>query len=175
MKNTTKQTVFSGLFLALALLMPFVTGQFPSLGSQLLPMHLPVLLCGFICGWRSGLLVGFVSPLLRSILFGMPPMYPVAIAMAFELASYGFLAGFLYEKFSNKAWKTIATLIIAMIGGRIVWGISMSVLLMMTSNMFTMKMFIAGAWINAIPGIILQLILIPTLLMSLKRVLIYEK
>lgn len=175
MKKTTRQLVLSGLFLALGLIMPFLTMQIPELGSKLLPMHLPVLLCGMICGWQSGLLVGVMTPLLRSILFGMPPMYPVAIAMAFELASYGLIAGYLYEKIKQGWLKVWLPLITAMIIGRLVWGAAMYFLLNLNDGMFTLKMFLAGAWINAIPGIVLQLILIPTIMMSLTRVLQYEQ
>ena len=94
MSTKTKRLVISALLLAAGLVLPFLTGGIPNFGRMLLPMHLPVLLCGFVCGWKWGLLVGFVTPLLRSVLFGMPPMVPTALAMAFELAAYGALAGF---------------------------------------------------------------------------------
>ena len=84
MSNKTKKLVLSALLLAAGLVLPFLTGSIPNFGRMLLPMHLPVLLCGFVCGWKWGLLVGFVTPLLRSVLFGMPPMVPTALAMAFE-------------------------------------------------------------------------------------------
>ncbi len=61
---------------------------------MLLPMHIPVLLCGLICGWKYGILVGFILPLLRHTIFGMPILFPTGIAMAFELATYGFVIGF---------------------------------------------------------------------------------
>ena len=96
MKNnniTVRTVVFAAAFLALALMLPFLTGQIPQIGSMLSPMHIPVLLCGFVCGWPWGLAVGVVAPPLRSVLFGMPPMYPTALCMAFELAAYGAVAG----------------------------------------------------------------------------------
>ena len=93
MKVSTKSLTLSAMLLALALVLPFLTGQIPEIGSMLLPMHIPVLLCGFLCGWQWGLIVGFIAPLLRSVLFGMPPMVNVAIPMAFELAAYGAFAG----------------------------------------------------------------------------------
>ena len=92
-----RRMTYSALCLALALVLPFLTGQIPQIGSALCPMHLPVLLCGFLCGWPWGLAVGFIAPLLRSVIFGMPPMIPTALAMAFELAVYGGLAGLLYH------------------------------------------------------------------------------
>ena len=86
----------AAIMMALGFVLPFFTGQIPQIGGMLCPMHLPVLLCGLLCGWRYGLAVGFLLPLLRSVTLGMPPMFPTAVAMAFELAAYGFLAGFLY-------------------------------------------------------------------------------
>ena len=87
MKFSTKKLTLSAAFLGLGLVLPFLTGQVPQVGSMLLPMHIPVLLCGIICGWEYGLAVGAILPLLRSVIFGMPPMYPTALAMTFELAA----------------------------------------------------------------------------------------
>lgn len=167
MSHTTRLSL-SALFLALGLVLPFFTGQIPSVGSQLLPMHLPILLCGFVCGGPMGLLVGAITPILRSVMFGMPPMLN-AICMAFELATYGFVAGMLYEKLPKKTSNIWLSLILAMVIGRVVWGLASYVILGMAGQNFMMSMFIAGAFFNAIPGIILQLILIPFLVMALKK------
>ena len=160
----------AAMFLALGLVLPFLTGQIPQIGSMLLPMHIPVLLCGLICGWQYGLGVGFVLPLLRFTLFGMPPLYPTGIAMAFELAAYGLFIGLLY---SHSRWLCVVSLyrcmILAMLGGRIVWGLAQCVLLGLGTNGFTWQMFAAGAFLNAIPGIILQLVLIPSIMVALNR------
>lgn len=168
--NYIKNLVLSALFLGLGLTLPFLTGQIQSIGNMLLPMHIPVLLCGLICGWQYGLTVGFVLPLLRSLLFTMPIMYPAAIAMAFELATYGFTVGFLY---SRSRWKCIKALyfalITAMISGRVIWGVAQVVLLGIGGKAFTFTAFISGAILNAIPGIILQLILIPIIMVALNR------
>ena len=94
----TQKIVFSAFFLALALALPFLTGQIPQIGNMLSPMHFPVLLCGFICGWPYGLAVGFIAPLLRFMVFGMPPIFPTGISMAFELAVYGAVSGFIFSK-----------------------------------------------------------------------------
>ena len=123
MKNpSTKKLVLAALFLALAYLLPFLTGQIPEIGSMLLPMHLPVLICGFVCGWPYGLAVGFIAPLLRSFTLGMPPFFPTAVAMAFELAAYGAITGICYKKLPKKPLFLYVDLLAAMIGGRIVWG-----------------------------------------------------
>lgn len=171
MKNSNiKNLALAAMFMALGLVLPFFTGQIPQIGKMLLPMHIPILLCGLICGWKYGLTVGFVTPLLRSVIFGMPILYPMAIGMAFELMTYGFVIGFLYER---SRWKCIFALyrclIIAMLSGRIVWGIAQMILLGVGQNGFTYQAFIAGAFLNAIPGIIIQLVLIPAVMVLLNK------
>nr|WP_300851352.1 ECF transporter S component [uncultured Acetatifactor sp.] len=168
-KEYIKDIVMAAMLLAVGIVLPFFTGQIPQIGSMLLPMHLPVLVCGLICGWQYGGIVGFVLPLLRYVLFGMPPM-PNGLAMAFELAAYGAISGFLYNR---SRWQCIVSLyrslIIAMIGGRVIWGIVRVVMLGMTGNAFTWQMFMAGAFLNAVPGIILQLVFIPALMVALNK------
>lgn len=86
-KFSVKNLVLGALFLALALVLPFFIGHIPQIGAMLCPMHLPILLAGFVCGGPVGAVVGFIAPLLRMVMFGMPPFY-TAIAMAFELLTY---------------------------------------------------------------------------------------
>ena len=136
---------------------------------MLCPMHIPALLCGFLCGWPCGLAVGFIAPLLRSVLFGMPVLFPTGVAMAFELAVYGGMAGFLYSILPRRKWIVYAVLLFAMIAGRLVWGLVHVILAGLTGSEFTAAAFLAGAVTGAIPGIILQLILIPILVMSMER------
>ena len=164
-----RRMTYSALCLALALVLPFLTGQIPQIGSALCPMHIPVLLCGFLCGWPWGLAVGFIAPLLRSVIFGMPPMIPTALAMAFELATYGALAGFLYRKFPKTIPGIYASLLIAMICGRLVWGVVRLILAGVQGNGFTFAMFLSGAITTAIPGIIAQLVLIPAIVYAMEK------
>ena len=168
MKNTRK-LILSALFLALGYVLPFLTGQVPAVGKMLLPMHIPVLLCGFVCGWQYGLMVGFVVPLFRSVLAGMPVMMPTAVGMAFELATYGMISGLLYRKLTRKSLHIYITLIGAMLGGRIVWGIVSILLYGIQGNAFSWQLFISGALLNAVPGIVLQLVLIPVIVMILEK------
>lgn len=159
----------SAMFMALGLVLPFFTGQIQNIGNMLLPMHIPVFLCGLICGWKYGGVVGFILPLMRSVLFGMPVMFPNAVAMAFELMTYGLVVGLIYLSFKKKnVIKTYISLIVAMISGRIVWAVAQLIILGMLGSAFTAKMFIAGAFLNAIPGIIVQLILIPMIMTRVK-------
>lgn len=166
--SATRNLVLSALFLALGIVLPFLTAQIPSVGSMLLPMHIPVLICGFVCGGPYGLLVGAIVPLLRSVMFGMPPMM-VAIPMAFELAVYGLVTGLLYNKLKKNIVNIYVSLLAAMLCGRIVWGVVKLVMAGMGSNSFGMAMFISGAFTTAIPGIILQIVLIPIIIMALRK------
>lgn len=167
-KNVLKLT-YAGVCLALCLVLPFLTGQIPQIGSKLLPMHIPVLLCGFLCGPVWGLAVGLIAPILRSLLFGMPPLFPTATAMAFELAAYGLLAGLFYKLLPKKTPCLYLALILTMIGGRLVWGLAMTVLMGAAGKSFTLAAFWAGAFANAWPGIVLQLVLIPPVVAALKK------
>lgn len=168
-RNTTRNVAFAGIFLALAIVLPFLTLQLQQLGNKLLPMHLPVLLCGFICGWPFGLAVGVLAPLLRSFMFGMPPLMPIAVAMAFELGTYGLVSGLMLKLFPRKNIFVYLSLILSMVAGRIVWGIVSMALFGIQGNSFTWSIFMTQAWINAIPGIILQLVLIPLIIIAFKR------
>ena len=158
-KKSVAKLVVAAMCLALALVLPFLTGQIREIGSMLCPMHLPVLLCGFLCGWPLGLAVGVIAPLLRSVLFGMPPMFPIAVSMAVELAVYGFLTGFVSAKLPKKIGWLYVALVVAMLGGRAAWGLARLVL----AGLF------AGAFTTAVPGIIVQLILVPALVVAVRK------
>ena len=169
-KSNLRNLILSAMFLALAFVLPFLTGQIPQIGAMLLPMHLPVLLCGFFCGAPWGLAVGFVAPLFRSVIFGMPPMFPTALCMAFELASYGFFSGLLYRRLPRSRSSVYVSLIAAMVLGRIIWGLMMMLCMGIKGSAFGLAAFISGAITGAIPGIILQLLLIPILVIALEKV-----
>ena len=175
-RDSLKKMVLSALFLALAYVMPFLTGQIPEIGSMLCPMHIPVLLCGFLCGGPWGLAVGFIAPLFRSFLTGgFPPFFPTAVCMAFELATYGAAAGFLHRMLPCKKAYIYITLVAAMIIGRVVWGIAMLVCMGINGGAFTLGAFLAGSFTNAIPGIILQIVAIPILVMALERTNLFRQ
>ena len=167
-KISLRRLVYSAVCLALCLLLPFLTGQIPQVGKALSPMHIPVLLGGFLCGPWWAMAVGFAAPMLRHVWMGMPPLI-TAIAMSFELAGYGLFSGLLYRLLPKKTVNIYVSLIGAMILGRIIWGIAMVVISGVTGSAFTWSAFMAGALLNAIPGIILHIVLIPILVMALKR------
>ncbi|MBQ1967712.1 MAG: ECF transporter S component [Clostridia bacterium] len=160
----------ASMFLALAFVMPFLTGQIPQIGSKLCPMHIPVILCGYVCGAPWGLIVGFIAPLLRSVTLGMPTLFPKAFAMAFELAVYGLMSGFLYRKLPKNKANIYISLVISMIVGRLVWGVVQLCCVGFDVSKFSLTAFWTGAIVNAIPGIIIQLELIPVIIMVLQKV-----
>lgn len=171
MRHTPNQKLaLASFFMALGIVLPFLTGQIPEIGSRLLPMHIPVLLCGFFCGWKYGFGVGLLTPIFRSLLFTMPPMYPTAVSMSFELAAYGALTGILYLVLPKKTPFIFVALILAMIGGRIVMGLANTILYSAAGNNYSFKMFITGAFVFALPGIIVQIIIIPIIVRALQQV-----
>ena len=163
----------SALCLALCLVLPFLTGQIPQIGSSLCPMHLPVLLAGFLCGPWWAALVGLTAPVLRNLLFSMPPLL-TAVAMSFELAAYGAVCGMLYRRTSKNLAGIYISLISAMITGRMVWGIVRVMMTGVSGEAFTWSLFLAGAFTTALPGIVLQLLLIPALVVAFRRAKIME-
>lgn len=173
MNRKTNDLVKASLLLAMGVLLPMIFHQFKLGGPVFLPMHIPVLLAGFIAGKRYGLLVGILTPFLSSVFTGMPPIYPTAVSMAFELGTYGFISGLLFEtiKSENKLIKTYIALIAAMLSGRIVSGIANYLLFTFAMGKpYLLKMFLTSAFVTPIPGIIIQLILIPFLVIFLSKV-----
>lgn len=168
MKISVKKLVFAALCLALCIVLPFLTGQIPQIGGMLAPMHIPVLLCGFVCGWPYALVVGLVAPLLRHVMFGMPPIL-TALVMTFELAAYGAFAGIFYKLLPKKTAYLYVALLLAMLAGRVVYGLASLVVLGVSGSAFTFQAFLAGAFITAWPGIICHIILIPLLVIALKK------
>lgn len=168
-ENTVKNIVLAAVCLALCLVLPFLTGQIPQIGSTLCPMHIPVLLAGFLCGPWWAIAVGAAAPLLRFALFGMPPIFPTGTAMCFELAVYGLVSGLLYARLPKKTASIYVSLIGAMLAGRIVWGVVMAVISGVTGSAFTWTAFLAGAFINAVPGIVVHILLIPVAVIALKK------
>jgi len=167
--NHTRKLVISALFMALGFILPFFTGQIQQFGSMLCPMHFPIILCGFICGPVWGFAVGFLTPILRGLIFGMPSFPLMAIPMAFELCTYGLVAGLLYQVLKKNLTCTYIALVSAMIAGRLVWGIVRFLMIGATGTEFSLSIWLAGTVFSSIPGIILQLILIPIIITALQK------
>ena len=171
---TVRRMVSAALCLALCMVLPFLTGQIPQIGSALSPMHIPVLLSGFLCGPWWAMAVGAAAPLLRFVLFGMPPIFPTGVAMCFELAAYGLVSGLLYARLPKKTANIYVSLLVAMVAGRVVWGIARVALSGVAGQPFTWAAFLAGAFVNAVPGIILHILLVPVIVLALRRAGVME-
>ncbi|MBR6743809.1 MAG: ECF transporter S component [Clostridia bacterium] len=165
-----KKLTVSAMMLAIALLLPFLTGQLPSVGKMLAPMHLPVLLCGLICGPIFGFAVGAIAAPLRFVLFGAPPM-PNVLYMTSELAAYGLLSGIFSRILPRRKLSLYVSLILSMIGGRIAYAIIF--ISINLSNAKTVEALIlpiiSATVLTAWPGMILQIVIIPTLLIVLEK------
>ncbi len=169
MNNNLKKLTYSAVLICAGILLPFLTVSNQQLGNMFCLMHIPVLLCGYICGWQWGLAVGAVTPLLRSFTVGMPPIFPIAVTMAFELSAYGLLCGLFYKLFPKKNVFIYISLLLSMIGGRIVWGIVKFAVSGFSGGEFGLAVFITDGFVTAVPGIILQIIVVPVAVMVLKR------
>ena len=181
MKNKTYKIVLTGLFIAMGYLFPFIIGNNIELGATFLPMHIPILLCGFLVGGVWGGVAGASVPILRSLLFGAPPMYPMAISMSVELAVYGLVAGVLYyvlvrrKKANTYDLRHLIYTYIALIGamfvGRLAWGSVMYLLSVISTTRptFAFNAFITMGFTTPWPGIVIQLALIPPLVIAIER------
>lgn len=164
----------SAMLLAIGWLLPFLTGQIPQIGNMLCPMHLPVFLAGLVLGPWYGAMVGLILPITRSLLFGMPPLYPIAFSMMLELAAYGLLSGLVYRFLNRKTRlsdliSVLVALVVAMLIGRVVWGVTRAICGLFPNTTFTWAAFLSGAFITAWPGIVIQIILIPAIILALYR------
>ncbi len=167
-REALRRLTLSAMFLAIGIILPFFTGQIQQIGKMLLPMHIPVMLCGLVCGWGYGATVGAILPIMRSLMFGMPLFYPEAMSMAVELAVYGFAIGAVYALLRRRNLLAVyIALFVAMLAGRMAWGGAEVLFLGLQGGSFTWNAFVLGAFLNAIPGIILQLLLIPGIMSML--------
>ena len=168
-EKTLLKLVLSALFLALSVILPaVVSAGNPQLGITFLLMHLPVMLCGIICGAPGGIIIGLISPLLKSLLTQTPTL-TTAISMAFELATYGGMCGTLYKAFPKKIGYIYPTLLISMIMGRIVNGAVEYLILTASDSVFILEDFINLTTVKALPGIVIQLALIPLIVLALRK------
>ena len=170
MKNfSVRRLTITAMLMAMGMLLPFLTGQIQHFGNMLLPMHLPVFICGMICGPWWGLVLGAMLPLVRSMVFGMPVLMPAAAAMAFELATYGLVSGLLRRRLPKTLPMLFVSLISAMILGRLVWGVVSIPIYGLAGKAFGWQLFVTNGFMNAVPGMILQLVAIPAIVVALEK------
>ena len=172
MQKKTRQLVLTAMLLALGMVLPFLTGQIPAIGQMISPLHIPAFICGLVCGWQWGLVLGVVLPLLRSVVFGMPPLVAVGIPMAFELAVYGAVCGLLYPLFAQQTKRLpamLTALVIAMIAGRLVGGAAKAVVMGITGAGYTFAAFVAGYFTSTLVGAAIHLVLVPAVVTAVEK------
>jgi uncharacterized membrane protein len=162
-----KRMTISALCSALCVVLPVAFHVIPNAGSILLPMHIPVLLCGMICGWQYGLLCGVLGPILSSVLTSMPPA-AILPAMIVELGIYGCVSGLVMERLhTGKLYGDLyIALCVAMVAGRVVSGVAKALIFAPGT---TIAAWATASFVTALPGILVQLIVLPTLIVALNR------
>jgi len=160
------------LLLALGMVLPFLTGQIPAIGQAISPLHIPAFIAGLTCGWGWGLVLGLALPILRSFVFGMPPLVAVAIPMAFELAAYAGIAGLAYpllRKRMKNLPAMLVALIIAMVAGRLVGGAAKALVMGITGGSFTFAMFVSSYFVTTLTGAAIHLVVVPAIVLALEK------
>ena len=166
--NRTRQLVLTALFTAIGVVLPQAFHAIPNAGSIFLPMHIPVLVAGFAVGPLFGAICGFLTPLLSHLIFGMPPAMMLG-QMLCELTVYGLLTGLLNRFVTNKnaLVKNYIVLIGAMLGGRLIYGVLNA--LIFRAGSYSLQAWVSAAFVTALPGIVIQLVLIPILVERLQK------
>ncbi|HEY8362965.1 MAG TPA: ECF transporter S component [Tissierellaceae bacterium] len=165
-RNYVRDLVISGLMLALGIIIPYIFHSTGISGAIFLPMHIPVLIGGFLLAPQYALLLGILTPLVNSLVTGMPNLFPISVIMACELGTYGLLASILFFKFK---FPTVIALILSMLGGRVMAGLAVFILAIFFKIQLEPITYVIGAITTGIPGIVIQLILIPVIVHFLAR------
>lgn len=171
--TSTRRLVTTALCTALGVVLPQLLHAVPNAGSVLLPMHIPVLLCGLTCGWAYGLGCGLLTPLLSHLITAMPPA-ALLPAMVCELAAYGLIAGLAARliRTGRRTADIYIQLISAMLLGRVVYGVTNA--LFFRAGAYSMEVFVTAAFVTALPGIVIQLVLLPALILLLEKAKVLE-
>ena len=167
--NKTKELTVASMCLALGVILPQAFHMVPNAGVVFLPMHIPVLICGFICSPIYAFLVGLLTPFISHIIFQMPPT-PMLGQMLIELSVYGLAASLLtrFVKVKNDYLKTYICLILTMIIGRVTYGICNA--LIFKAGAYSFQIWLTAAFVSALPGIIIQLIVIPIIVVNARKI-----
>lgn len=165
--SNIKRLTLTALCIALCVVLPMAFHIIPNAGSVMLPMHIPVLLCGLVCGWQYGLLCGILGPLVSSVLTGMPPA-AILPGMMVECGMYGCVGGLMMERIRTGSLYAdlYLSLPVAMLAGRVISGIVKALIL---TPGLSLTAWATASFVTALPGISIQLILIPSLIVALTR------
>ena len=178
-KQKTYSMVIAAMLLAVGIILPFITGNIQAIAKIISPLHIPVLICGLCCGWKWGLALGAILPLLRGLLFGIPVFPTSALPMAFELAAYGTFTGLLYSVFLNRSRSgkhlggILFALITSMIIGRFVGGAAKALFLSLgvigSKTPFTFAAFFTSYFVSTALGALIHIFLIPVVVLALEK------
>ncbi len=170
-RNALRRLILSAMFVALGIALPSFTAGIRVIGNMLCPMHLPVMLCGYVCGPIWGAVVGIVTPIFRSLIFTKPVLFPNAVAMAAELATYAICCGVLHKLLPKRVTYYYLSLVVSMLVGRVVWGaVSVPLYMIAGGKRFTFSLFLTNGFLTAFPGMILQLALVPMIVHLFSRI-----
>ena len=177
--KTAKQSAIlnltiSAMLLALAMFLPFLTGQIPQFGRMLSPLHIPAMLAGFILPLPWAVPLAFIIPIVRSLIFSMPPMVPMAVTMAFELATYALVIGLIYKRPAKSYFSILIALIPALVIGRIVYALVFFIVMSLTAGTFNLSAVISGLTVEGLPGVIVQLLIVPPIVLAVEKAGLYR-
>lgn len=166
--SVVKKSIITAVCIALCYVVPLLFHGVQNAGRVFLPMHLPVFLCGLICGWQYGLLCGLAGPALSSLLTSMPPaaMLP---SMMLELAVYGCVSGLMmrFIRTKNAYADLYISLIAALLCGRVVAGLMQA--LIFSKGAYSMTAWVSGYVVTSWPGTLIQLVLLPSVVFALMK------
>ena len=168
--SSIKKAVAAAMCAAMCVVLPVMLHALPNAGSALCPMHIPVLLCGFICGWAYGLLCGLAGPLLSSFITGMPSMGTLPV-MASELMAYGAAAGIMMRLVRTKITyiDLYISLLTAMVAGRVLAGVMSALIFLGSGVSYSMSLWAASYFITSLPGIVIHLTVLPGIVLALEK------
>ena len=168
--SNVKKTVTAAMCTAMCVVLPLMLHALPNAGSTLCPMHIPVLLCGFICGWSYGMLCGLAGPMLSSLVTGMPSMATLPV-MSSELMAYGAVTGIMMQLVRTKIIyiDLYISLLSAMIAGRVLAGVMSALIFLGSGVNYSMSLWAASYFITSLPGIIIHLTILPGIIFALEK------
>lgn len=166
--SNVKKSIITAVCIALCYVIPLMFHGIQNAGNIFCPMHIPVFICGLICGWQFGLLCGIAGPALSSALSGMPPV-AILPSMMVELAAYGTAAGLMMKLVRTKSTYAdlYISLIAAIVCGRVLAGLAKA--LIFARGSYSMSAWIAGSVVTSWPGTVIQLVFIPTIVFALMK------
>ena len=166
--SLVKKSIVTAVCIALCYVLPLLFHGVQNAGQVFLPMHLPVFLCGLVCGWPFGLLCGLAGPALSSALTCMPPVAFLPVMMI-ELAVYGTISGLMMRLVRTKCTYAdlYISLLVAILSGRVVAGLAKA--LIFARGNYSMASWVTGYVLTSWPGTLIQLVLIPSVVFALMK------